>query len=92
MTLTKKKVTELVIEWLDKNAYSRHHWQHVSEEMLKKAGNDKKKAIRLLADGLESFHGAYKSKVIHKHNLLDDLVSHSLDIVDWIEVAVSRYR
>jgi hypothetical protein len=92
MTLTKKTVTDLVIEWLDKNEYSREHWKVVALDMMTKSENDQEKAIELLAEGLKSFHHVYKSKVIQKDNLLDDLVSHSLAIVDWKEVAVSRYK
>jgi len=92
MALTEKWVTELVIEWLDKNDYSRKHWKLVAEEMTEKAGNDPNEAINLMADCLKSFHTVYKSKVIQKNNLLDDLVSHSLEMVDWVEVAKSLYK
>ena len=39
--MTSKQLTTMVIYWLNKNEYSKNHWNVVANEMMEKAENDK---------------------------------------------------
>jgi hypothetical protein len=83
--------TDKIIDWLDKERYSRDHWTVVSTEMMEKAGGDESEAIKLLAESLRSFHMKYRDAVVKQDNVLHDLLTDCLELVDWVSVAKSRY-
>lgn len=91
MTITPEQVTNMVIKWLDAQAYSKTHWMEVAQEMLKRNHHQHDLAIADLAKALESFHQLYKSKVVKPDNLLDELLCTCFALVDWEKVAKSRY-
>ena len=87
MDLNKKTITELVLEWLIKEPYSKQHWETVAKECLEKTTNDLDKSIKLMADSIKQFHHLYISKVVRENNLLHDLLTHCFDKVQWDKVA-----
>ena len=87
MELNELTLTNIVIEWLEKETYSKKHWQLVGQEMLEKSNADKDQAITLLAEALADFHDLYKKKVVNDNNLLHELLSHSFNKVKWRLVA-----
>ncbi|MBT5953756.1 hypothetical protein HOG98_03445 [bacterium] len=89
--ITSKQLTAMVIYWLNKNEYSKNHWNVVANEMMEKSKNDKEKAEQFLAEALISFHKIYKETVIQPDNLLFAMISDCFDLVDWLEVARSKY-
>ncbi|MBT6120346.1 hypothetical protein HOH45_02650 [bacterium] len=88
--MTSKQLTTMVIYWLNKNEYSKNHWNVVANEMMEKAENDKEMAEQFLAEALIAFHKIYKETVIQPDNLLFAMISDCFDLVDWLEVARSK--
>jgi hypothetical protein len=90
MIITAEFWTEKVIFWLDEHQYSVDHWGVVAQECYEKAGADKEKTHALMKEALISFHGKFKDAVVKPGNILYDILSVSLDLVDWDRVARSR--
>ena len=92
MQLTTEFVTQMVIDWLDKHAYSRNHWDLVASEIMEKAEQDSEQAELYLAEALRKFHNLYQTEVVKSNNLLNDLLSCCFALVNWDAVAKSRYQ
>ncbi len=87
MDLNEITITNLVIKWLEKEAYSKNHWQTVAEEIKEKNQHNTDQAIDQLASAIEGFHNLYKNKVVQENNLLQDLLTLNFDKVQWRLVA-----
>lgn len=87
MDLTTDKISELVLDWLLKENYSKQHWDNVASEMREKANGDDGKEVELMATALRQFHNLYINKVVRDNNVLHDLLSRCFEKVDWERLA-----
>lgn len=87
--MTPAEATERVIYWIHSQGYSQRHWATVATECLAQEHNDYEAAVRVLAEGLKSFHRQYRDAVVKPNNLLNELLSMALSEVDWTLVARS---
>lgn len=79
--------TMIVDQWLKKEAYSRDHWQYMTQECLSLEKNKRDKAIERLSDTLKSFHRKYQDAVVKKGNLLAEFLDHAFSKVNWKQIA-----
>ena len=70
MSLDSNAITTLVLDWLNKEQYSRQHWETVAQESLKKTNNNVEESVTLMAKSLKDFHYLYANNLINKNNVL----------------------
>ena len=79
--------TQLVIDWLKKEKYSRDHWAFMAQEVRDKYPDDTLKVAEALADVAKGFHKKYQDAVVKSDNVLAEFLNRSFDNVDWLLVA-----